>query len=1243
MNFIYSMYSLMLKRRFLLAGFCALSVCLLPGWAWAGLPGVVRGATPVARPSGIRPGVVGQSSMPLPRVLGPVRVAGATNAATVARGRESVGVVLNAVEEEGKLKATATTERPHLVLQVRNEEGWSPVASRHLTGEGSAEVVFEMPEWTKGKTHRVMAYEDAGFPKGFTGGERSFASRDGWYDLYPVCGLPVMPVMRAMPVEDRLITNTGVITGGNMLFTGAVTTNLVATTAVTNNAVGASASASVARVDAVAAPIAAPAVSLEAPVEADIWKIVGTRLYFFNQYRGLQVFDLSNPAAPVKTGALRMSAVGEQLYVLNDRGTLLALVTDVPGVNGMGATEIVMVEVTRNGVPKELSRFRMSGRHEDSRWMGSELHLVLTQSDQVALVSVDFSKPKALVIRSNQKVPGWTPKLQAVAGHLLVATTGSANYGWVGGGEASTVYVYRALRAGGTELVKSLPLKGVVLDKFKMNLAGNALVAVTQTRNASNWMLQTWVETYALAGAEVAPIAQVSIPAADWETLYATRFDGTKVYVVTFRQIDPLFVVELDDPANPVITGELKVPGWSTYLLPRGDQLLAVGIEEGRATVSIFGVADPAVPTLVSRVFLGEKGGWSSTEANYDEKAVEYLPEAGLLLLPFQKSGYTAAGRYWNEKGIQVVRVGRDELTLGEVIPHEFEARRGSLIKGHFVSISGRELIVVKRGAGKAPPVAQVSLAWQVDEVVPFGDYLLQIEYGSPNAMLRVTTTGNPDGLVEEIDPGPGAIVGVERRGEELFVAQKVVKTEVLEGGGTREVYGLRTWRFGIGNEPTVKELGRVESWAFGDGAVLGGLYGRPKVRAVWPKGDLLVWEVKEGGWIWGGPTLIRLVNTIGVIPTLTISIQPEATVFRAAVLWTNDTVLKSIPIDPPKLVRPLVRERSLAMLWPVSLAGGEMTSMETVAVKGGPSDRLSGDLMAQNGFVFLGMEVRNAPWEADAQGVPVAEGTQVVSPGGSGPVQYLSMGYWYYQPPKIWSAMMVVDFTQKTPVVREPVGVPGGLVAVANVGQAGGVVVAVDAVKREVRTLVYDGVACWSFVDAALAGKAGLMVGDGGLVCRAVGRELGENAEVVKPACLEAFGFAVMQRGFVKGDEWKYEGADAQYLRARGGKVFADSIDEGQWVIRVANLGSGAGFENRRIFMTPAGDNTLNWEQAVMDRLGMGLWVPRGLYGVGYVGSEVVVTPPVINESPVLNQFRPVLVSPSMGSLGTRTIGPLR
>lgn len=1247
MKTLTSTLSLILKGRSVLAGACVLAICLLPVLARAGLPGVLRGSSMVERPSVIRPGVTGQPLTPPSRGLGPVRVTSTTNVASVARAAVPVGVVLNAVEEEGKLKAMATAERPHLVLQVKNEEGWSPVASRHLTGEGSAEVVFELPTWTKGRTHRVMAYADAGFPKGFTGGERSFSAREAWQPVLPICGLPVM---RTMPVLNVPMWNDVALTGGNLLMTGAITASPLQATMVTNQVIGSSSSFSMARVDAVAAPVAAPApaVSLEAPVEADIWRIVGSKLFFFNQYRGLQVFDLSDPAAPVKTGALRMSAVGEQLYVLNDRGTLLALVTDVPGANGLGATEIVMVEVSRKGVPKELSRLRLDGRHEDSRSMGSELHLVLTLSNEVSLVSVDFSRPKALVIRSNQKVPGWTPKLQAVAGHLLVATTASPNYGWVQGGEASTLYVYRALKAGGTEWVKSLPLKGVVLDKFKMNLAGNALVVVTQTRSTWNWMLQTWVETYSLAGADVEPMARVSIPAADWETLYATRFDGNKVYVVTFRQIDPLFVVELDDPANPVVTGELKVPGWSTYLLPRGDQLLAVGIEEGRATVSIFGVADPAVPRLVSRVFLGGQGSWSSTEANYDEKAVEFLPEAGLLLLPFQRTSFASdRGRYFVEKGIQVVRVGKADLTLDEVIPHEFEARRGTMIRGHFVSISGRELVVVKRGAGKVPPVAQISLAWQVDEVMPFGDYLLQIERGSPNAMLRVTTAGNPDGLLEEIDPGPGVILGVERSGEELFVAQKVSRMETVEGGQSREVYGLRTWRFDLAKAPVVREMGRVESWGFGDGAMLGGPFGGARARAVWVRGDLLVWEVTPGGWSGGYPMIIGSFNTIGVLPTFTIDIQPVTLpLVRAAVLWTNDLVLDLVEAEAVKLQRPLVRERLLGMLWPLEVGRSGMRSMELVPLRGGKDHQLKGDVMAQDGFVFLGMEVSVAPWMADAQGAGAGL-VEEVKPGESpvkvGATSRMLMGYWSYQPPKVWSAMMVVDFTQSPAVVREPVGVPGGVVAVANVGSAGGIIVSFDANTRDVRTLVYDGVACWSFTDATLQGRAGLLAGDMGRVCRALEGVAASEGKEGSPARLEAYRYGVEQRGFAMGDVWNVDGVVPHGLSIRGGQVFLNSLLDRFWAIRLAGLGSGAQLENRRTVLVPSEDSTLNVDAAVGDRFGAGLWVPRGLYGVGYFATESVVIPPTLAEPAARSFSVPVGLMPRVEVLGTRTVGPLR
>lgn len=89
------------------------------------------------------------------------------------------------------------------------------------------------------------------------------------------------------------------------------------------------------------------------------------------------------------------------------------------------------------------------------------------------------------------------------------------------------------------------------------------------------------------------------------ETIQAVRFMGPVGYVVTFRQVDPLYVIDLSDPANPVAAGELKIPGFSAYLHPVGEgRMLGVGQDADEETgrtlglqVSLFDVSDPAAPT----------------------------------------------------------------------------------------------------------------------------------------------------------------------------------------------------------------------------------------------------------------------------------------------------------------------------------------------------------------------------------------------------------------------------------------------------------------------------------------------------------------------------------------------------------------------------------------------------------------------------------------------------------------------
>lgn len=85
----------------------------------------------------------------------------------------------------------------------------------------------------------------------------------------------------------------------------------------------------------------------------------------------------------------------------------------------------------------------------------------------------------------------------------------------------------------------------------------------------------------------------------DDQRVYAVRYVGDTAYIVTFRQVDPLHVVDLSDPANPVERGTLELPGYSSYLHPVDDEtLLGIGEEGGRVKAVLFDVSDPANPEV---------------------------------------------------------------------------------------------------------------------------------------------------------------------------------------------------------------------------------------------------------------------------------------------------------------------------------------------------------------------------------------------------------------------------------------------------------------------------------------------------------------------------------------------------------------------------------------------------------------------------------------------------------------------
>lgn len=130
------------------------------------------------------------------------------------------------------------------------------------------------------------------------------------------------------------------------------------------------------------------------------------------------------------------------------------------------------------------------------------------------------------------------------------------------------------------------------------------------------------------------------------ERIYSVRFMGGKAYMVTFRQIDPLFVIDLSSPQNPKVLGYLKIPGVSDYLHPYDDtHIIGVGrdaSEEGRITgmkLALFDVSDVANPREVSKYIIGGRG--TDSEALHDHKAFLFSREKNLLVIPV--SEYSAA------------------------------------------------------------------------------------------------------------------------------------------------------------------------------------------------------------------------------------------------------------------------------------------------------------------------------------------------------------------------------------------------------------------------------------------------------------------------------------------------------------------------------------------------------------------------------------------------------------------------
>ena len=145
-------------------------------------------------------------------------------------------------------------------------------------------------------------------------------------------------------------------------------------------------------------------------------------------------------------------------------------------------------------------------------------------------------------------------------------------------------------------------------------------------------------------GARLVQVGAVTGLGEEGERIYGVRFMGERGYIVTFRQTDPLYTLDLSNPTAPRVAGQLKIPGYSAYLHPVGEnQLLGIGREGNAVKTSLFDVSNLAAPTEVTKLLIPS----STTSVEEEPHAFLYWAPKNLMVMPLQSydAGIQRRGR----------------------------------------------------------------------------------------------------------------------------------------------------------------------------------------------------------------------------------------------------------------------------------------------------------------------------------------------------------------------------------------------------------------------------------------------------------------------------------------------------------------------------------------------------------------------------------------------------------------------
>ncbi|MDP9798562.1 putative secreted protein with C-terminal beta-propeller domain [Catenuloplanes nepalensis] len=458
--------------------------------------------------------------------------------------------------------------------------------------------------------------------------------------------------------------------------------------------------------------------------EPDLIKTDGRRIVTVAVRGGVPVLRVIDAASRAQTGELALTdAYGaSELLLAGDRALVLAA-TDSPVSIPNGFAEdtrgwpapprsrLDLRLIDLSSAPRQIGRYAMDGSLVDARQNGSTARVVVRSSPRI---DFPLDKPDADVNRRIVEGAGdgvWLPHFEVTAPDGSVRTgtvpcervsrpasydgvrmltmlsfdlaggtalsdgvpvtvvadgdtvygTGTSLYVADGGADRTEIYRFDTGGAGPPRYAASGAVPGRLLNQYALSEWNGSLRAATTVaaRDAGSVTVLTQRGTALAVTGSVGDLGR-------GETIHSVRFLEDRGYVVTFRRTDPLYALDLRDPARPVVTGELKIPGYSAYLHPAATgRLIGVGQDataEGTVTglqVSLFDVSDPAAPARLAQHRLPA----SSSAAEFDPHAFLFWPATGHLVVPVAEHSGAAPTAL-------VLRLSGDTVTEAGTLAH---------------------------------------------------------------------------------------------------------------------------------------------------------------------------------------------------------------------------------------------------------------------------------------------------------------------------------------------------------------------------------------------------------------------------------------------------------------------------------------------------------------------------------------------------------------------------------------------